>query len=274
MDELLDFTNKTVVVTGAATGMGNAATVKLVERGAEVHAIDIAEVADDVAATYRCDLSDPASIADAVKVLPDRVDALLNCAGIPNGTHWTPLQIMAVNFLGLRCVSEALVERMPETSAITNIASIAGNGWSTHASELTELMATTDFDAGRAWCESQADELLGDGYFFSKEAVQYYTMWRGSQTIKDGVRMNSICPGVTDTKIMADFRAGMGDQAIDMTADVGLGRLATPEEMAPAMLFLSHPLAASYINGVNLIIDAGFTAAMSTNQVDFAKYLS
>jgi NAD(P)-dependent dehydrogenase (short-subunit alcohol dehydrogenase family) len=89
--------------------------------------------------------------------------------------------------------------------------------------------------------------------------------------IKQGVRMNSICPGVTDTKIMPDFRQAMGDAAIDMTADVGIGRLATPDEMAPAMVFLGSSEAA-YINGVNLIIDGGFTAAMTTGQIDFSKY--
>ena len=97
-------------------------------------------------------------------------------------------------------------------------------------------------------------------------------MWRSAQTIRSGVRMNAICPGVTDTKLLVDFRRGIGDDMLDMTVDVGLGRAAQAEEMAPAMLFLSHPTAASYINGVNLIIDGGFTAAMSTGQVDMAKY--
>ena len=90
--------------------------------------------------------------------------------------------------------------------------------------------------------------------------------------IRSGVRGNGICPGVTDTKIMVDFRQAMGDDAIDMTADAGIGRLARPAEMGPAMLFLGHPQAASYVNGVNLDIDGGFMASMTTGQVDFSKY--
>ena len=65
----------------------------------------------------------------------------------------------------------------------------------------------------------------------------------------------------------------MGDKAIDMTADVGIGRLADPAEMAPAMIFLGSD-EASYVVGVNLIVDGGFSAAATTGQVDFAKYLS
>ena len=113
---------------------------------------------------------------------------------------------------------------------------------------------------------------MGDGYSFSKQVVQVYTMARSVSAIKQGVRVNSICPGVTDTKIMPDFREAMGDKAIDMTADVGIGRLADPAEMAPAMIFLGSD-EASYVVGVNLIIDGGFTAAATTGQVDFAKYL-
>lgn len=272
MANLLDFTGMTVVVTGAATGMGNETTRLLLDAGAEVHALDIAPVELEVTAAHQCDLGDPAAIERAVDDLPPSVDVLMNCAGIPNGAHWTPTQIMSVNFFGLRHLTEALVDRIPAGGAITNIASIAGNGWASHAAELTELMATADVTAGLAWCEGK-DELVGDGYFFSKEAVQFFTMWRSAQTIKSGVRMNAICPGVTDTKIMADFRAGMGDAAIDMAADAGIGRLAEAGEMAPAMLFLSHPGSASYISGVNLIIDGGFTAALSTGQVDISQYL-
>jgi NAD(P)-dependent dehydrogenase (short-subunit alcohol dehydrogenase family) len=135
------------------------------------------------------------------------------------------------------------------------------------------LQATSGFDDGIEWLEAHT-ELIGDGYFFSKEAVQYYTLFRSVAAIKNGVRVNSICPGVTDTKIMPDFRQAMGDGAINMTADVGIGRLATPDEMAPAMLFLGDSRASSYINGVNLVIDGGFSAAAATGQVDYAKYLS
>lgn len=270
MTNLLNFSDRTVVITGAATGIGHETTRLLLDAGARVCALDVAEVSLPVASSHRCDLADPEAVTATVDELPGAVDVLVNCAGIPNGAHWSAADIMRVNFLGLRHLSEALLPRMAPGSAVTNVASIAGNGWKTHVAELAELMGT-DFAGGEQWCDTHA-EVLGDGYFVSKEAVQYYTLWRSVQTVKSGVRMNSVCPGVTDTKIMADFRAGIGDAAIDMTAGSGMGRLAQPDEMAPGILFLSHPTAASYVNGTNLIIDGGFTAASETGQVDFAKY--
>ncbi len=268
--DLLDFTSQTVVITGAASGMGYETTRLLLDAGAQVHALDVVDVHLPVASSHRCDLGDPEAIDATVAALPSSIDVLINCAGIPNGTHWSGLDIMKVNFLGLRHLTEALIERVVPGGAVTNVASIAGNGWPAHAAELTELMAT-DFPSGEEWCRAH-EELVADGYFFSKEAVRYYTLWRSVRSVKTGVRMNSISPGVTDTKIMVDFRVSMGDAAIDMTAQEGIGRLAQPDEMAPAILFLSHRGAASYINGSNLIIDGGFSAAMDTGQVDFGKY--
>ena len=268
---LLRFDAKTVVVTGAATGMGNETVRLLLDAGATVIALDVAEV-DTPGVTYvRTDLGDPASIDAAVAALPARVDVLMNCAGIPGGTRWHAAEVMRVNLFGLRHLTESLIGRIAAGGAVVNIASIAGGAWPSHLTELLELLATDGFEAGDAWVAAHA-QLVGDGYSFSKEAVQVYTMARSVRSIKDGVRINSICPGVTDTKIMPDFRQAMGDAAIDMTADIGIGRLASPEEMAPAMLFLADTASSSYINGVNLIIDGGFSAAMATNQVDFSKY--
>jgi NAD(P)-dependent dehydrogenase (short-subunit alcohol dehydrogenase family) len=202
--------------------------------------------------------------------MPASSDVLVNCAGIPDGTHRSGLDIMKVNFLGLRHLTETLIDRVVPGGAVINVTSIAGNGWPGHVAELTGLMAT-HFAAGEDWCSTHGD-VVGDGYVFSKEALRYYTLWRAVRSVKASVRMNSISPGVNDTKIMVDFRVSMGDAAIAMTAQEGIGRLAQPDEMAPAILFVAHRGAASYINGSNLIIDGGFSAAMDTGQVDFGKY--
>ena len=127
-------------------------------------------------------------------------------------------------------------------------------------------MAAGRFDQGLAWVEGHP-EVVGDGYAFSKEAVQYYTLWRAVQLLPTGVRMNSVCPGITATGIMADFRRGLGDDIIDH-AEAVAGRMADPTEMAPAMLFLADPASSSYLNGVNLNIDRGTGAARLTGQSD------
>jgi NAD(P)-dependent dehydrogenase (short-subunit alcohol dehydrogenase family) len=271
MTSPFDYTGRIVLVTGAATGMGAETAALLVEAGAEVHALDIAEVTGPVAGSQRVDLGDSTSIDGVLDALPERIDAVMNCAGIPGGTRFDARTVMRVNFLGLRHLTEAIFDRIPSGGSVTSIASLAGGGWTNHVAELTELLATGDFRAAEAWLDGR-DDLIGDGYGFSKECVQYWTMWRSVTAIKSGVRINSICPGVTDTAIMADFRQAMGDNAIEMTAEAGIGRLATADEMAPAMAFLGNEGAASYVNGVNLDIDGGFMAAMATGQVDFAKY--
>lgn len=271
MTSPFDYTGRIVLVTGAATGMGAETAALLVDAGAEVHALDIAEVTGPVAGSQRVDLGDSTSIDGVLDALPERIDAVMNCAGIPGGTRFDARTVMRVNFLGLRHLTEAIFDRIPSGGSVTSIASLAGGGWTNHVAELTELLATGDFRAAEAWLDGR-DDLIGDGYGFSKECVQYWTMWRSVTAIKSGVRINSICPGVTDTAIMADFRQAMGDNAIEMTAEAGIGRLATADEMAPAMAFLGSEGAASYVNGVNLDIDGGFMAAMATGQVDFAKY--
>ena len=271
MTSPFDYTGRIVLITGAATGMGAETAALLVDAGAEVHALDIAEVTGPVAGSQRVDLGDPKSIDGVLDALPERIDAVMNCAGIPGGTRFDARTVMRVNFLGLRHLTEAIFDRIPSGGSVTSIASLAGGGWTNHVAELTELLATGDFRAAEAWLDGR-DDLIGDGYGFSKECVQYWTMWRSVTAIKSGVRINSICPGVTDTAIMADFRQAMGDNAIKMTAEAGIGRLATADEMAPAMAFLGSEGAASYVNGVNLDIDGGFMAAMTTGQVDFAKY--
>lgn len=266
------YDGKRVVITGAATGMGNETTRLLLDAGAEVIALDIAEVPLPGVTYIRADLGDPASVAAAVEQLPERVDVLMNCAGIPGGTRFTAQEVMAVNVFGLRALTEAVIPRMANGGAVVHIASIAGGMWHTNVQKIFELLATTGYEDGAAWCAANAD-LVGDGYSFSKQVVQVYTMARSVSAIKQGVRVNSICPGVTDTKIMPDFRSAMGDKAINMTADVGIGRLADPREMAPAMIFLGSD-EASYVVGVNLVVDGGFTAAATTGQVDYAKYLA
>ncbi len=270
-DPLLSYARRTVVVTGAATGMGAETVALLLEAGAEVYALDIADITKSVTLAQHVDLADPESIDGILDSLPPRIDALMHCAGVPGGTRFDPRTVVRVNFLGLRHLTEAVFDRMGDDASVTSIASLAGGGWLGHRAELAELMATKDFAAADAWLNGR-DDLVGDGYRFSKECVQYWTMWRSTTAIRSGVRVNAICPGVTDTKIMADFRQVMGDAAIDMTADAGIGRLASPAEMAPAMLFLGHHQAASYINGANLDIDGGFMAALTTGQVDFSKY--
>ncbi len=267
---LLDFAGRTVVITGSSSGMGAEAQRLFLAAGATVHALDVVEPAGANGAgpvtLHRCDLGQPTSIDATVAELPDRVDVLVNCAGVPNGGRFTPEQIMAINWLGLRHLTEALLGRIPPAGAVVHIASTAGRAWADHVQSHRDLMAAFSFEAGQAWVADNLD-IVGDGYSFSKEAVQYYTLWRSVQLLRRGVRMNSVCPGITDTGIIDDFRRGMGTQIIDHAQAVA-GRIAEPAEMVPAMMFLADNRSASYINGINLNVDRGTGAARASDQSD------
>ena len=129
-------------------------------------------------------------------------------------------------------------------------------------------LAVPGWDESLAWYEGHGD--LGvDTYSFTKECVQVYTMKSSHATISRQVRTNSVCPAPIDTPLLPDFRKTMTDAIIDWTVEKASGRLVSPREVAMALAFLGSD-AASFVNGVNLNVDAGFSAAMATGQVDFA----
>ena len=266
---LLDFSDRTVVATGTATGIGAAMLDHLVAHGAVVHALDLAHedgaAIDGAVTRHRCDLGNPASIDAVVEALPATVDVVMNCAGVPNGGRFGTDQVMMINWFGLRHLTETLIPRMPPGSAVVHVASTAGRDWASRTDLHRELMAL-EIDEAAEWLTANRDR-CGDGYVVSKEAVQYYTMWRAVQLLPRTIRMNSVCPGITATGLVDDFRRGMGNELIDHAAAVA-GRFARPAEMAPAMLFLADEASSSYLNGVNLNIDRGTAAARLTNQTD------
>jgi NAD(P)-dependent dehydrogenase (short-subunit alcohol dehydrogenase family) len=256
---LLRFDGKTIALTGAASGIG-AATLQLFNAtGADVHAIDLAPLPGGRHTSHRADLGDPGSVAALIEQLPTSVDVLVNCAGLPNGGRFTTEQIVAVNWFGLRMLTEGVLPNMPEGSSVVHVASTAARNWRQHQPELAELLTIESFDETMAWVAGHAD-VVGDGYGFSKEAVVYYMLQRSATSVERGVRMNSVSPGVTDTPIAADFVAGVGAEAIDK-AIANAGRIAQPEEMAPALLFLADELSSSFINGIDITLDRGVKAA-------------
>lgn len=259
MPDLLRFDGKTIALTGAASGIGAATLELLNATDAAIHAIDLAPIASGTHTSHQADLGDPVSVAELIELLPASVDVLVNCAGLPNGGRFTPEQIMAVNWFGLRMLTEGVLPKMPDGSAVVHVASTAARNWRLRQPELAELLAIESFDETMAWVASHG-EVVGDGYAFSKEAVSYYTLQRSTSSLQAGVRMNSVSPGVTDTPIAADFVAGVGADAIEQ-AIATAGRIAQPEEMAPSLLFLADEPSSSFINGVNLTLDRGVKAA-------------
>jgi NAD(P)-dependent dehydrogenase (short-subunit alcohol dehydrogenase family) len=257
---------KSVVVTGAFSGVGAALVELLVELGAaHVTVLDVKKPSGPVDAYLETNLADTGALEDAIAAIEGPVHALFNNAGVA-GTQ-PARTVMSVNYLALRRLSEALLDRIPAGGAIVNTASIAGNQWPEHLGEITELIGVDGWDGALDWCDAHP-ELLADPYGFSKQCVQVWTMRSSRTTGQREVRTNSVCPAPIDTPLLPEFRQVMSDKVIDWTVGQANGRLVTPREVATALAFLGSD-AAVYVNGVNLDVDAGFFAAMKTGQVDF-----
>jgi NAD(P)-dependent dehydrogenase (short-subunit alcohol dehydrogenase family) len=264
VQDVLRYAGKRVIVTGAASGMGAATAQVLVDLGAEVHTIDIKQPeVTGLASFSRCDLREPAQIDDTIAKIGKVVNGLFNCAGLPN--TFADLDVMLVNFCGLRQLTEAVIPLMIEGSAIASIASTAGIGWMQNVELLFGLLATPDFAGARSWCEAHPKELR-NAYGLSKEAINAYTAQRSFPLAQRGIRINCVNPGPTDTPMMPEFEKAVGKRYMD-DFPVPLGRHAVAEEQAWPMVFLNSPRSA-FVTGVQLDADGGFKGGLFTGPID------
>jgi NAD(P)-dependent dehydrogenase (short-subunit alcohol dehydrogenase family) len=247
------YNGKRALVVGGATGMG-AATAELVQdAGAEVVVMDIAEVKLPGVKSIRVDMSDRASIDAAVDELGGPVDALFSCAGVADGTPG----IERINFLGHRHMIDRLLAGglLPRGSAIGMIASAAGFGWQANLEALHEYLAITDFDEAARWARenNKAD------YLWSKLAINAYVAREAFGLLKQGIRINAILPGPTDTPLAranAEMWLGFGS---DYREAAGI-EASTPLEQAYPLVFLCSD-AAGAVTGITMVTDAGYFAS-------------
>jgi NAD(P)-dependent dehydrogenase (short-subunit alcohol dehydrogenase family) len=269
--DVLGYQGKRVIVSGCFSGMGEATARMLVDLGAEVHGFEFKESAVPMASFTQIDLRDPATIEAAVNGVGGKVDALFNCAGLPGGGGFPALDVMKVNFLGTRHLTDKVVPLMGEGGAIVSIASTGGLGWSRRIPVHMQLLATQGFDAGLAWCDANLDQ-VAEGYAFSKEAVIVWTQFMGAQLIKKGIRINCSLPSPTQTPMMATFHATSGKDVVDAAAEP-LGRYTTPEEQAGPLVLVNSKLA-GVVNGIVMPVDGGFMGGLVTGQVDISRMMS
>jgi len=258
MRDILDYQGKRVAVTGAASGMGAAVAGTLVELGAEVHALDVQSISAPVKQSLECDLSSESSIDAAAAQLPEELDALFNCAGLP-GPPFSNLDTTLVNFVGLRTLTEQILPRIPAGGAVASITSVAGMGWQKNLESVEGLCGTADFASGRAWLE--ANESANNGYLFSKQCIIYYTKKRASDLAASQIRMNCLSPAPTDTPMLSSFHSQVSRDFLEEHFLAPVGRNATAEEMAEPLIFLNSA-AARFVSGVNLFVDYGYVASV------------
>ncbi len=257
-NDWLGFAGKRVIVSGCFSGIGHATARQLVEQGAEVHGLDWKPCDLTLASFAQVDLRDVASIDAAVAGLTGTFEALFNCAGIPHGG--LPLDVMRVNYIGTRYLTDTLLPMMGQGSAIVNVASTGGMGWPARLAELKQLIAADGFARAEQWCASHLP-MVAEGYRFSKEAIIVWTMVHSATLIQHGIRMNCTLPGAVQTPMLVEIEKATPSAVIDQVAQP-IGRRSSADEQATALLFLGSPQA-GYINGAALSVDGGFMATMA-----------
>ena len=254
MSKLFDLTGKVAIVTGASRGIGEASARLLAEHGATVvitgrrqDALDkiVADIAETGGkalgvACHAGNIEHMYALFAEVEKRYGRLDVLMNNAA--TNPYFGPIEdcpmdafdkVFEVNIRGYFYMCQKAVKMMKPNGggSIINVASI----------------------------NAIKPGALQGPYSMSKAAVINMSQSFAKENGKDGIRVNSLCPGLTDTKFAS---------AITQNEDVlkaflpvlPLGRAAQPDEMAPMVLFLASD-ASSYVSGSSMIVDGGALVA-------------
>jgi NAD(P)-dependent dehydrogenase (short-subunit alcohol dehydrogenase family) len=247
------YDGKRVLVVGGATGMGAAAAELAQDAGAEVVVMDFADVTLPGAKAIHVDLADASSIDRAIDECGGPVHALFSCAGVADGTPG----IEKINFIGHRYMINRLLADgiLSRGAAIGFISSAAGLGWESTLPLLKEYLDIADFDAAAQWAQEHGKA----DYMWSKQTICAYVAREAMSFLKQGIRINAICPGPTDTPLArANEEMWLGFGA-DYRADTGI-EASSPLEQAYPLVFLCSEAGAA-ISGITLVSDVGYISS-------------
>jgi NAD(P)-dependent dehydrogenase (short-subunit alcohol dehydrogenase family) len=247
------YEGKRVLVVGGSSGMGAAAAELVHDGGAEVVVMDFADITLPGVKGIHLNLAEAASIDAAVDECGGPIDALFSCAGVADGTPG----IEKINFIGHRHLIDRLLAggMLPRGSAIGFISSAAGLGWEANLPQLKEYLDVSDFDAASRWAQEHGKA----DYMWSKQTICAYVARQAMPLLKEGIRINAICPGPTDTPLAQENKELWLGFGADYRAEVGT-EASTPLEQAYPLVFLCSDAAAA-VTGITLITDAGYISS-------------
>jgi len=238
---------KVAVVTGGGSGIGRATALELGRRGARVIVADVnveggEAVAKECGGRFvRTDVTDAAQVDALIAACDGRLDIAFNNAGtsgaMGNVGDTDPAEWRGVVELNLVGVYLCMRAEIPVMAA-------AGGGVIVNTSSGAGLMGFAGLSA----------------YVASKHGVIGLTKSAALEYARAGIRINAVCPGTVRTPMLEGFMGHNEDALKAMGKMMPIGRLATPEEIAAAVVWLCSE-ESRYVTGVALPVDGGAAAA-------------
>lgn len=250
----LDLSGRVALVTGGATGIGHAAVLRFAAAGARVA---IADINDDAAASavaqverdggeaiaLHADVTEPEDCKAMVAATMSKFERL-HCVFNNAGMSGAPAGVI-----------DCTLEQWHQTLAL-NLTAV-------FLSMKHELPALLESGGGAIVNTSSGAGLIGfaalPAYVASKHGVVGLTKAAALEFVRRGIRVNCVCPGTTRTPMIESFIEGAPEMEKVMSASSPSRRMATPDEIAAAAVWLCSD-EASYVNGVALPVDAGAVA--------------
>jgi NAD(P)-dependent dehydrogenase (short-subunit alcohol dehydrogenase family) len=247
--------NRTIVITGATTGIGAALRERLFAQGDTVINVDIGD------ADIRVDLATAEGRAQALHEIaarcPDGIDGFVPCAGL-GPQHSSLSRIVALNFFAVRTMTEALLPLLKLKNA--HVVLVASNSASLPG--INQDIVTLMLDNHEEQACERVESLDGfQAYAGSKNALVRWMRRLAPAWAAEGVLLNAVAPGTTQTPLL---QAGLDDplwgDAI-RNFPVPLGGFADPQQIAAALaFFLSRE--SSFCAGSVLFVDGATDALM------------